>query len=449
MAAQPQHDTHTEPTWIVQSVFDNEQPWSDFAYTIGLADRGQSELHIYCHPSLGEDPAPDWRFSSRDMCTILNGVGQRLLAGTVRVGDSWSREYDNGLVTVTFRLDPPGDREDLEAFGVADGVDVLPLRWSLERARRGERLPLTSADEVAARHEFEALRVTTPATLGIPRAFRPPREPLFGIDQRYGPRTPVVQARAAAIWSSDAETLSAFLKSAACVDQGGNITSGAVLAAAEGRAVGLDDALESLRTDVIAAVHRGQPGAVAKTWASVFGAVAGPAHDEQSQFDRDRLERNLLHLFADALLSALAVEVLGRAARRETYLAGLGPWLCALEHEGAAPGSEWLASDAVIFTVREIVTDLDPIQRLAITQRHETAYQQDKDYSAVVNLLIGWATTGPACSPTMTLLSPWWTTTLSSAFTYRARLSAEDVRHLVRPFRQLLPQLEASLNLPL
>jgi len=40
MTAQPEHETWTSPTWMVQAVFDPDEPWRDFAYTIGLGEKG-------------------------------------------------------------------------------------------------------------------------------------------------------------------------------------------------------------------------------------------------------------------------------------------------------------------------------------------------------------------------------------------------------------------------
>lgn len=113
MTAQPEHDSWTTPTWIVQAVFDPDEPWRDFAYTIGLVDKGLPELHIRCQPSLGEDAAPDWRLSQSDMCAVLNELGARLGRGSLSVGDEWTSEYDMGLTVVRYRLDPAEEPDDL------------------------------------------------------------------------------------------------------------------------------------------------------------------------------------------------------------------------------------------------------------------------------------------------------------------------------------------------
>ncbi|GAA2147213.1 hypothetical protein GCM10009844_24220 [Nocardioides koreensis] len=48
------------PFWQVQAVFDPDGEGGDFAYTIGLRERGLPELHLWARPTLGEDPGHDW-----------------------------------------------------------------------------------------------------------------------------------------------------------------------------------------------------------------------------------------------------------------------------------------------------------------------------------------------------------------------------------------------------
>lgn len=55
------------PFWKVQAVFDPEGRGGDFAYTIGMHSVGLPELHLWARPTRGDDPAPDWKFSSRDL----------------------------------------------------------------------------------------------------------------------------------------------------------------------------------------------------------------------------------------------------------------------------------------------------------------------------------------------------------------------------------------------
>lgn len=152
MSSQPTTETlDRRPFWQVQAVFDPDGGGKDFAYTIGLHDRSEPELHMWARPSLGEDPGDDWKLSMRDQCLILNELSWMLLDGRLSVGSELEREYDEGLAKVTFRVDPPGDREELEAYGVPPGVDVLPVRWSLRRPAEGPLVALTDDAEQHAR----------------------------------------------------------------------------------------------------------------------------------------------------------------------------------------------------------------------------------------------------------------------------------------------------------
>ena len=145
------------PDWQVTAVFDPDGEGQDFAYTVGLFERELPELHLWARPSLGDDPGADWKFSPQDCCRILNELAWQLIDGELNVGDSWERPYDDGLVTCRFRLDPPGDRDELEAFGIAPGALVLPVRWSLHRRPMGRPRPLTKRGLQRARSEYAGI----------------------------------------------------------------------------------------------------------------------------------------------------------------------------------------------------------------------------------------------------------------------------------------------------
>ena len=109
--------------------------------------RGFPELHIWARPSLGQDPGYDWKLSANDRCRVLNDLGGMLVDGRLTVGSQVTRKYDAGQATVTFRVDPPGDPGQLEAYGVPPGVDVLPVLWSPQRPAEGTLTGLTPAAE--------------------------------------------------------------------------------------------------------------------------------------------------------------------------------------------------------------------------------------------------------------------------------------------------------------
>lgn len=119
--------------WKVQAVFDPDGHGGDFAHTIGMHSVGLPELHLWGRPTRGDDAAPDWKFSSRDLGALLNDFARMQLWGDLVVGSVIERRFDDGTVLVRFEVDPPGDRAALEAFGIARGATVLPIPWSLDR----------------------------------------------------------------------------------------------------------------------------------------------------------------------------------------------------------------------------------------------------------------------------------------------------------------------------
>lgn len=158
MITQPAHDRlDRTPTWQVQSVFDPDGGGSDFAYTIGLHDRGLPELHVWGRPDRGDDPGDDWLLSPHDRCRLLNELAWKLVDGTLDVGWTETREYDDGLARVELRVGPPGDRDRLESWGTHPDASVLPVSWSLSRPPEGPLGPLTAAALASARAEHAAI----------------------------------------------------------------------------------------------------------------------------------------------------------------------------------------------------------------------------------------------------------------------------------------------------
>ncbi|MEP7034128.1 MAG: hypothetical protein ABI662_00985 [Dermatophilaceae bacterium] len=121
------------PFWEVVAVFDPDGLGGDFAYTVGMSPVGFPELHLWARPTRGDDPAPDWKLSSQDLGSLLNEFAAMLLRGELVVGSVVERTFEGGLARVRFEVCPPGDREALEAYGIAPGASVLPIPWSLDR----------------------------------------------------------------------------------------------------------------------------------------------------------------------------------------------------------------------------------------------------------------------------------------------------------------------------
>jgi len=119
MSAQTVQSHQPSCFWRVQAVFDADGLGGDFAYTIGLHSVGLPELHLWARPTCGDDPAPDWKFSSRDLGALLNEFARLQLGGDLVVGSVVERSFDGGMARVRFEVDPPGDRAALEALGIA------------------------------------------------------------------------------------------------------------------------------------------------------------------------------------------------------------------------------------------------------------------------------------------------------------------------------------------
>ena len=157
MSAETVQSHQAHPFWQVQAVFDPDGLGGDFAYTIGLDSVGLPELHLWARPTSGDDPAPDWKFSSRDLGELLNEFAGMQLGGDLVAGSVVERSYDGGMARVRFEVGSPGDRAALQAFGIARGALVLPIRWSLDRGRAGEPHELDDEARQEARLEYAAV----------------------------------------------------------------------------------------------------------------------------------------------------------------------------------------------------------------------------------------------------------------------------------------------------
>lgn len=126
------NDTNTIP-WTVMAVFDPDGTGSDFAYTVGLADMGLAELHVWARPTDGTDPGLDFRLSSRDMGYLLNQWAAEYIEGDLDVGSTFTVEFDGGAAKGHFVAADVVAAIDVDAFTAGDDTPVIPLRWSLER----------------------------------------------------------------------------------------------------------------------------------------------------------------------------------------------------------------------------------------------------------------------------------------------------------------------------
>ncbi|HJQ04540.1 MAG TPA: hypothetical protein VJ872_03810 [Nocardioides sp.] len=344
-------DDERDPWWQVIAVFGHDvDQGSDFAYTVGLAERGLPELHVLCRPSEGEDPAHDWRFSMRDMGRLLNEVAWRLVDGRLSPGDTWTEQYDAGLVEARFRLDPAVEAEELEAFQ-AHPAPVHPLRWSLHRKPMGPLTPLTPDAEGRAWEELGALTTQTPMTgaiRGVPTMWAVPAVPSWDPTQRWGPRTPLVAASASRLVHCSVDELIDLVNLTFALEVRHLSAYPLVVARSAARDVGRSSALERLEDDV-----RDLVAGLGTAWAedAWSAALAWVDDDEDEPFPPERL-KEMLGLVITSHLATVAV-----ADRLEVddVIAGIGPLSVCFESRGVSPDDRWHAAPHVVDAVAGLV----------------------------------------------------------------------------------------------
>src|SRR3546814_10573869 len=192
----------------------------------------------------------DWMFSMRDNTRILNELAWQVLDGELKVGDTWSRAYDDDQVTAHFQLDPAQDAEDLDAFQAADGAKVLPVRWSLEREPVGEPQPMAAVALAAAQSEYAHLCDVLADRGPLPAGWELPESPDWSPTARFGPCTPLVLARAALVWTADPTEMVDIFYNILCVDMEGSLSWPSSVAASKARPLGRADGMRRLQKDL-------------------------------------------------------------------------------------------------------------------------------------------------------------------------------------------------------
>lgn len=408
MTASPSHESDLHPFWEVQVVFDPDGGGAEFAYTIGLHTRGLPELHIWAHPSLGDDPGADWMLSTRDRAGVLNELAALLVEGRLGVGSELTREYDDGHARVGYHVGPPGDREQLQAFGVPDGVPVLPVRWSLHRPPEGPLGPLTAAAEREATELYERIVEGLPGERPAPRGWALPGHPSFEPEQPFGPLTPVVLARAAQLWQADDDTVADLLRATASVEFGHRVTWSLSIARVLARPCGRRPALEHLHDRAGDLVDRlaGAPAA-GRRWRSIVRAVDPTWWDSMRPADRKRVARNFLGVLHDVTRTCLAVEAVADVADPALLLAARGPWARGMSGDLLPATPEWEASAEVVAAVEGLLRPLDGESLLAIGRMHRLAMTltvaDAEAYPDVCDRLVAWATVSAAVYPRRSL----------------------------------------------
>jgi hypothetical protein len=343
-------DEERQPWWIVNAVFDPEGTGSDFSYTVGLAGAGVPELHLWARPTLGEDPGLDWKFSQRDTCGILNRLAWRLLDGTLSVGDTWVETYDEGFVEAWFSVHAPVDAEDLDAFGARD-APVLPITWELRRPPLGDLRPMdpTAQAVAAAAYDDIAPRVQP---MVLPPEWDLPRVPTWDADQRFGPRTPLVLARAAQLSSASGDDWVAIAEHVLVAHDRVPFRYAGLVARAAAREPGrlpIVERVESAVEDLMAGFG--------ETWG--FGQLAAVRawffHDGRVTPELEVAWRHVLDEITVAATTHLVVESVADLLPERVTLLGQGVVLAALTPPGIAPDPRWRCSVSVDRAIADLV----------------------------------------------------------------------------------------------
>jgi hypothetical protein len=367
--------------WKVTAVFDPDGGGQDFAYTVGLHDRGLPELHLWARPSLGDDPGADWKFSPHDCGRILNELAWQLIDGTVAVGDTWELSYDDGMVTARYRLDPPGDRNELEAFLIAPGALVLPVRWSLHRRPIGKPRPLSKRGLQRATAEYADLLVGLDEPV-LPDGWVLP--PAFVPGGPFGPLTPMVAGRVAEFWSADGDGIFELHRAAVTMVAAGGITWPVAVADALARELGRVE--EAGRTQA-AARELVDARMLRPDWAAIERDVAaafGISPDEPSpEWIRSAVRGNLTELLWTVLVTEVIADRLTSAHR----LQGRGAWLTGLAPVGDLPGPQWRAPRRVLDRLYAALRPLSLVDLLELVVRHDD--DELEDYGSLSYALQG------------------------------------------------------------
>lgn len=367
-----------EPWWQVTSVFDPDCGGSDFAYTEGLARDGHPELHMWARPSIGEDPGADWCFSINDTGHLLNEAAWRLVDGKLAVGDTWERAYDEGFVTARFTVHEPVDSDSVDAWGAGD-APVLPIRWELVRPPLGPPTPLTADAQARAADEYAAIARDL-AGSDVPPGWELPAEPSWEPEQRFGPRTPLVLARAAQIWQADPERIADILDRAMTAYQYGSIGYAGVVAGAAAREPGRSGALEQVEAAVLAVLEArpSHPGVVAaKSW-FYSGLTRSP--------EASRAWRDAHAMLVRAVTICLQVEAVADLVPDQTVTLGQGVVRSRLCPGETAPDRRWECSEMVAAAVRQVIERTQTVDLVEAAVAWERASRQKEVWPLLVRL---------------------------------------------------------------
>jgi hypothetical protein len=303
-----------------------------------------------------------------------------------------------------------------------------------------------------------------------------PATPSFNVEQRFGPLTAVVLARAAQLWQADNKTLTELVDAAAATDAGWSLSSSMALANGVARPAGRRQQLAALEDAVHALVMllTARPAAK-KRWCEVARGFDAGLWDSLDRPGRQNVQHNLARMLFQMTAGCLMVEAVADHASESLVLQARGPWLSGLRGERVLCDPAWRAAPDVLAVVRRLLRPLDAQGLTTLAAIHHLASRSTvpdaQAYPELCARLESWALTSAAACPWQPVLSElpgWrpllqslpgavlgpmaelesWATCFSSALTHRARLTADDVRTFAAPCKVYLPQLEEVLNMP-
>ncbi|MFI5623853.1 hypothetical protein ACIA03_10325 [Nocardioides sp. NPDC051685] len=448
-----------EPSWQVLAVFHNEDDSRDFAYTVGLAELGLPEVHMWARPDAGEDPGHDWRFSPHDAAVILNELAWRLIDGRVAPGDTYSRRFDAGMVQVTFELGAPVEAASLDAYQ-AEPSSVIPLRWSLHRVPEGTLVSMDDDAIDVAEAEYARLSASLRRSDEVPDGmWTLPVVASWDPHQRWGPRTPLVAAHAAAICAFSPEDMIGLVNIAFPLESARAAGHPQLVARAAARSVGRSAALDRLVDDASTLVD-----GLGLTW----GRSAWPAardwldgDNSDDPFPEGDLRRMVKTIVTSHLLTVAVADQL----TTDQELTGTGPVAFAVMIDGLPPDGRWHAAPHIVDVVVGLLADVDAA---VVAARAWRLVDNEPVMEARGDLQIA-AIHGPSMFPDLSVALPGsllgdvrqatlahrvtgavvqsWLSVLATVLTHRAHLRDETVDAVVQVGAGM-PGLAAIVNTP-
>ena len=356
----------------MQTVYDPEGLGRDFAYTVGLAERGVPELHLWARPSLCEAPGADWNLSLLDAARLLNKAAWRLLDGDLAVGSTWEHEYDAGFVTARFVVQEAVPAEEVEAFAAGD-VPVLPVRWSIERDPVAPLVAMASdAQEEAERLHWQVLGQIDDDRAPTPPGWPGPVSLDWSAEQDFGPRTPLVLARAAQVWSAHQDRIIDHASNAIILNRRRQPGYAVLVARAAARPAGRVDVLDRVSEAATRLVADLGEGWGAGPYAALRDYMIGDMGDAPVE-DREAVMRGIRSALTEQVQALLVTEAAADLMPAWAVAWGQGPTLTALGPQGLPPEDRYRCSPEVGLAVRGLVTGciIDDVVRASVAW-HET-----------------------------------------------------------------------------